>query len=83
MPTMNPEAELSLTISGCTIFQTLTSKLHQMKIVIAPAIFKHCWRFVADQLCKVGFVFTFFLLYYRFYNVSDNIFIFFVSVFSC
>ncbi|XP_065221188.1 RAD50-interacting protein 1 [Planococcus citri] len=53
MPIMNPDTELSLTISGCAMFQTLTGKLHQMGNVIAPAIFKKCWRFVASQLCKL------------------------------
>lgn len=53
MPPMDPETDLGLTLSGCTMFQVLTNKLYQMRNVIAPEIFKNCWKYVADHLCKV------------------------------
>ncbi|KAK7603639.1 hypothetical protein V9T40_003638 [Parthenolecanium corni] len=53
MPLMNPDVELGLTLSGCAMFQVLTSKLHQMQNIIAPEIFRQCWKNIADQLCKL------------------------------
>lgn len=54
MPLMNPDVDLGLTLSGCAMFQVLTSKLHQMQKIIAPEIFRKCWKNIADQLCKVS-----------------------------
>lgn len=61
MPLMNPDVELGLTLSGCAMFQVLTSKLHQMQNIIAPEIFRQCWKNIADQLCKVCTLYLVFL----------------------
>jgi hypothetical protein len=57
MPPMDVDSELRLTISGCAMFQVLSSKLHQMRKVLAPEIFTVSWKLIADQLCKVSTIF--------------------------
>lgn len=53
MPPMDVDTELRLTISGCAMFQVLSSKLHQMRKTISAEIFNITWKIIADQLCKV------------------------------
>lgn len=59
MPPMDPDTDLGLTLSGCAMFQALSSKLHQMRTVLASEIFAVGWRYIANQLCKVLNYFTF------------------------
>ena len=54
MPSMDVQTELRITISGCAMFQVLSSKLHQMRKMMAAEIFTVSWKRIADQLCKVS-----------------------------
>lgn len=56
MQSSNEVASLSVTPSGCPMFQELATRLHTLHNVLALSLFNQAWKALAaqfDQVCKI------------------------------